>query len=163
MPKIPFIEMLFMYYPTGTVQDVANVVGGTVEKNLKNPQYTSYKDTCCIRVSRSLNYAGDPIPWAGGGIGKVRTDKGGDNKNYIYSTYDIRIYLNARYGYPQNFPGTATAQDLNGLQGIIAFGYLHIDLWDMNKCAGHDRFGDSRIANDGVHFWKTDSILDSRI
>src|SRR5687767_13976960 len=136
MPKIPTIEMLFIRYPKGAKEEVAKLIGGTVEKNIMNPQYVSYKDTCCIRVCRSLNYAGDPVPWAGGGIEGVRTDKGGDEKYYIYSTNDIRKYLNARYGQPKKFGGDATAADLKGLRGIIAFGYLHIDLWDQTKCAG---------------------------
>lgn len=170
MPSIPYVELLLMEYPHGQAADVGVVVGGTVQKNLENPKYTAYKDTCAIRVSRTLNYGGDPIPWAGGGLDnpfrpgtKVRTDKGGDGKFYIYSTLDMRAYLNTRYGKPKKFPPTATAADLKGLKGIIAFGFLHIDIWDGDKAARASYFGDPRISKDNILLWETASIFDSRL
>lgn len=169
MPKIPTIEMLFLKYAYGTIDDVANLIGGTVAANIRNPKYINYKDTCAIRVSRALNYAGDPIPPLGGFAHptmkgeKLRSDKGGDEKRYIYSTTDMREYLNKRYGYPKKFPGNATADDVKGLRGIIAFGYVHIDLWDRGTVANSSFFGNAKVANDSVLIWETDSILDSRL
>ncbi len=168
MPSLPSIEILDMKYAAGPKEDVAALIGGTVEANINDPKYTAYKDTCAIRVSRALNYAGDPIPPAGGGVdnpyvaGKVRTDKGGDGKFYIYSTYDMRAYLNTRYGKAKKFPPTATSADVKDLKGIIAFGFLHIDLWDGEKCSRKCYFGDKRILNDNILVWPTGSVLDSR-
>lgn len=169
MPTIPYVELLLMKYPHGPKEDVAILIGGTVQKNLEDPKYTSYKDTCAIRVSRTLNYGGDPIPWAGGGIpnsfrpgSKVRTDKGSDGMFYIYSTLDMRAYLNTRYGKPKKFASNATAADLKGLKGIVAFGFLHIDVWDGEKTARASYFGDKRIANDSILLWTAASIFDSR-
>ena len=68
---------------------------------------------------------------------KIRTDRGGDHKWYIYSTYDIRAYFIGKYGAPKRFKGTATKADLANVKGIVAFGFYHVDVWDGNKCAGH--------------------------
>jgi hypothetical protein len=162
MAHIPSVANLFAHYPTGTPDAVAKLIGGTVEKNFVNPKFTSYKNTCAIRVSRALNYAGDPIPAAGGGLSnpfmkdkKIRTDKGGDGKRYIYSTYDIRAYLIGRYGHPKRFPGTATKADLAGVQGIVAFAFFHVDVWNGSKCAGHDGgFGDSHVVGGEILVWR---------
>ncbi|MDQ3800279.1 MAG: type VI secretion system amidase effector protein Tae4 [Acidobacteriota bacterium] len=160
MAKIPSIESLFAAYPTGSVEEVAVVVGGDVAKNLRNLNYPAYKDTCAIRVSRALNYGGDPIPFARNidvpqTGGKVRYDMGGDKMRYIYSTYDIRAYLNVRYGRARKFPGTATESDVAGVIGIIAFGFYHIDLWDGGKCAGHAYFGVGDVTKENVWVWET--------
>jgi Type VI secretion system (T6SS), amidase effector protein 4 len=162
MPQIPSVATLVKNYPTGSADAAAKLVGGTVEANYSNPKYKAYKNTCAIRVSRALNYAGDPIPAAGGGISnpfmkdkKIRTDKGGDGKRYIYSTYDIRAYLTGRYGQPKRFPGTATKADLAGVKGIIAFGFFHIDVWDGSKCAGHDEgFGNAAVVSREILVWQ---------
>lgn len=168
MPKIPAIETLIEKYPNGNAPDVAKVVGGTVEKNFNNPKYTAYKDTCAIRVSHALNLAGDPIPWAGGNIDnpyrkgtKVRTDKGGNGKYYIYSTLDMRAYLIVRYGQPKKFPGGAeTKEKIKGLKGIIAFGWVHIDLWNGTGCERSCYFEDPRT--DQILLWETHSTNDSK-
>jgi hypothetical protein len=160
MPKIPSVSNLQTHYPTGTVEEVAKLVGGTVEKNLLNAAFTAYKDTCAIRVSRALNYGGDPIPYIGNidnpyVKGKLRTNKGSDDKRYIYSTYDMRVYLNMRFGYGKKFKSTATAAVLASVKGIIAFGFLHIDNWDGTGCSRSCYFGDSRITNDNIYVWET--------
>ncbi len=154
---LPAIEIMFMHYPQGGVSHIARLIGGTVQRNLENEQFQSYKDTCAIRVSRSLNYSGKPIGYAGP---KVRTNRGRDKKRYVYSTRDIRLYLNSRFGKPVKFPVGTEAKDVRDYYGIIAFGYLHIDLWDgyQNKCAGNDYFGGREIL-----IWETHSLLESRI
>ena len=44
-------------YPIGAPADVAVLVGGTLGDNITNNHW----ETCCIRLSRSLNYAGSPV------------------------------------------------------------------------------------------------------
>src|SRR3954470_11151678 len=68
MFTIPSLANLIANHPTGTQESVAALIGGTVKANISNPAYTSYKNTCAIRISRALNYAGDPIPASAGGI-----------------------------------------------------------------------------------------------
>lgn len=153
--------MLQSNYLTGTIEEVAVLVGGTVEKNLLDAKFTSYKDTCAIRVSRALNYGGDPIPPVGNidnpyVKGKLRTDKGADNRRYFFSTYDMRVYLDTHYGHGKKFKASATAADLAGVKGIIAFGFLHLDVWDGTGCSRHCYFGDSRILNDNIYVWETE-------
>lgn len=161
MPHIPSLFNLIAQYPTGAADGVVEAIGGTVETNYSNPAFKEYKNTCAIRVSRALNYAGDPIPAAGGGISnpymthhRIRADKGGDGKWYIYSTYDIRAYLTGRYMQPKRFPGTATKADLEKIKGIMAFGFYHIDVWDGSFCAGHDGgFGNAAVVKQEILVW----------
>jgi type VI secretion system (T6SS) effector Tae4 (amidase) len=141
----PSVDSLVLNYPSGTPESVTATIGGTVKSNFENPSYTSYKNTCAIRVSRALNFAGQAIPRAGGGISnpfmadhKIRTDRGADQRWYIYSTYDIRAYFLGKYGPPKRFAGTAAKDDLANVKGIVAFGFYHVDVWDGKKCAGHD-------------------------
>jgi hypothetical protein len=135
-------------YPNGTAENVANLVGGTVKGNFFDASYTAYKDTCAIRISRALNSAGAIIPYQGGGLnnpymdkGKIRTDQGGDGKWYIYSTYDMRAYLDGRYNRHKSYPASTKGTDLSSVKGIIGFGFYHLDLWDGTKCVHHDYFG----------------------
>lgn len=158
MPRIPSLANLQTHYPLGAAAEVAKLIGGQVEANFNNPNYTAYKDTCAIRICRALNYAGDPIPPVSHVDnpyikGKIRYDFGGDKKRYIYSTYDMRVYLNLRYGHGKKFPSSSTSGDLSGVKGIIAFGFLHLDLWDGSDCYNHCYFGSPSIANDSIYVW----------
>lgn len=163
MPHIPPLAELTKNYPGpngGSPESVVALIGGVVEKNFNDPNYPAYKDTCCIRVSRSLNYGGDPIPVAGGGIAnpymdhkRIRTDKGGDAKWYIYSCYDMRAYLVGRFGTPKSFAGTAAMTDLADITGIIAFGFWHVDVWNGSSCVGHNRgFNNPKVKE--ILVWK---------
>src|SRR4051794_38242993 len=125
MVLLPAHSDLIAHYPRGSMEEVGRLVGGTVET-----QITQYLwNSCCIRVSHCLNYAGDPIPPAGGGVlnsymgpgKKVQTYEGGDKKRYIFNTSDLKAYLIARYGPPLRFPGSSTAETLGKIKGIILF------------------------------------------
>jgi hypothetical protein len=160
MPPIPTLANLQAQYPLGSAAEIAKLIGGQVEKNFNDPNYKAYKDTCAIRISRALNYGGDPIPYVGNINnpyvgGTIRSDKGGDDKRYIYSTYDMRVYLNMRYGHGKKFPSSSASEDLSGAKGIIAFGFLHLDLWDGTNCYNHCYFGSPSIANDSIYVWIT--------
>jgi hypothetical protein len=166
MPHIPSLTKLLANYPGAVYtsgDSVAELIGGTVKANFTNPQYAAYKNTCAIRVSRALNYGGDPIPFAGAGLPnphmadrKIRTDKGGDGQWYIYSVYDMRAYLSGRYGHPKRFAGTAKKSDLAGIKGIIAFAAWHVDIWDGTTCGYHnDGFGNAAVGKQDIVVWKT--------
>lgn len=128
---LPPADKLFANYPDGTKEEVAVAVGGSVAANIRKYDW----ETCCIRLSLSLTLAGQPIE----GFsrmhnphmkeGKVRAGKGDDNKWYIYSCYDLRVYLQNRYGMPKKF-GSYEKSDLSGIQGIIMFAFRHVDIWD---------------------------------
>ena|SRR2546421_10220382 len=151
---LPDFSKLVSAYPQGpatspfTVSDIATLIAGDVGKNLNDTKYVDYKDTCAIRISRALNYAGAPIAFQGGGLpnpfggnGKIRTDKGGDGKWYIYSTYDMRAYLNAKFGKGKSFAGSTPKSDLSKFKGIIAFGFYHLDLWNGTAAVHNEYFG----------------------
>jgi hypothetical protein len=158
MPLPAFTDLLNQH-PTCSKADVAKLIGGTVEQEITNHDF----DTCSVRISRALNYTNALIPSGGGGIlnpyipdKKIHTYKGGDNKFYIFSTYDLRAFLTARYGQAKKFPGTATRTDLDGVKGIIAFNFFHFDLFDGNFChylqAGC--FGVSKVTSGDILVWK---------
>jgi hypothetical protein len=165
MPHIPSLAKLQGAYPGSdySAESVAHLIGGTVESNFSDPKYTAYKNTCAIRVSRALNYGGDPIPYGGGGVPnphmadkKVRTDKGGDGNWYIYSVYDMRAYLSGRYKHPKRFAGTATREQLADVKGIIAFGFWHVDIWDGTTCTYHNEgFGNAAVMKENIVVWGT--------
>jgi hypothetical protein len=48
---------MWFNYPIGPPAEVAVLVGGTVGDNITNYKW----ETCCIRLSRSLNLAGLPV------------------------------------------------------------------------------------------------------
>jgi hypothetical protein len=162
MPKIPAIETLIQKFAYGTPEEVAEIVGGEVKTNLLDKNYTAYKETCAIRVSHALNQGGDPIPSAGGGVsnkyvgGKVRTDKGKDGKFYIYSVLDMRAYLETRYGRPLTIKIKENPQaKLAGKKGIIAFGFVHVDLWNGEGCERQCHFDHKSVSE--VLLWETHS------
>ena len=132
---LPTIDKLFKELPLGTSQEVATLIGGQIGKSIIDSNF----ETCCIRLSRALNYSGAPIEgWSGIANpymknGKVRALKGGDEKWYIYSTFDLRVYLTHKYGYPKTFGGTADETTVSGVAGVIMFGWRHVDLWDGSR------------------------------
>jgi type VI secretion system (T6SS) effector Tae4 (amidase) len=155
---LPSISQMWPNYPQGTKEEVAKVVGGTVGDNITKYDW----DTCCIRLSRVLNYSGVPVtgfaamdnPYMSK-TSKVRASKGGDAKWYIYSTYDLRVYLSTRYGQPKKFKGDADESTVSGVPGIIMFGFKHVDLWDGSKVCHLEFFGDPKVKSEGVLIWPT--------
>jgi len=134
------------------------LVGGPIGKNIIDSNW----ETCCIRLSRALNYSGAPVVgWAGianpymGADGKVRALKGADSKWYIYSCYDLRVYLTTRFGHPKTFKGDADETTVSGVAGIIMFGFRHVDLWDGTKICRLALFGHESAKSNGVLIWPT--------
>jgi hypothetical protein len=137
---LPPLTNLWDHYAKGDKAAVAKLIGGEVATAITK----SHWDTCAIRVSRSLNYSGAPIPAGGGGYsnpnqtnGKIRTIQGGDGLRYIYSTGDLQAYLTGKYGPAQKFKGTAKKEDAAGVKGIIFFHFTHVDLWSGKQCVGY--------------------------
>lgn len=154
---LPSIDALWVQYPQGTPEDVAAVIRGPVGNNILTLDW----ETCCIRISRTLNYTGVPVTGFAGMAnpymtnGKVRAAQGGDNKWYIFSTFDLRVYLTVRFGHPKVFPGTATERTVAGVPGIIMFGWRHVDLWDGSNVCHLALFGHSSAVTNGVLIWPT--------
>lgn len=143
--KLPNFDTMSSNYPTGTAEEVKTLVGGNVNA-------TWITNTCVVRVSRALNYGGDPIVTLTG----VLTVRGGDELRYALRVKEFRNYMNTRYGSPsvivkKGENGLIDKADLVGKRGIICFevkGWSdatgHFSLWDGSKVlydGGHDYFG----------------------
>lgn len=135
MPKkLTGFERMWNAYPApgGTADDAKKVVGGGVlAKWISN--------TCVVRVSRAMNYAGHPIP---SGFPNLTTVRGADGMRYALRVEEMRRYLTHVYG-PANVaetrkePRDEIPEAMKGQLGIIVFlvtGWSdatgHIDLWN---------------------------------
>jgi hypothetical protein len=59
----------------------------------------NYQNACSIRASRALNYSGKSVPIIiQNGIQK--TEKSGDNENYILSAKAFNKYMHKTFGLP---------------------------------------------------------------
>ena len=153
-PKIA--TLLVGYSPVAKIDSaaLATLIGGAIGESIKKFDW----ETCCIRLSRALNYTGYPVQ-AFGNIDvpinnwKVRAQAGGDKKWYIYGTADIKAYLNVKFGQPTVYPGSYTETDLKGKPGIIMFGWRHVDLWDGTAVARLSLFNSAHTLKDGLYLW----------
>ena len=169
MKLAPLADM-WDQYPLDPPDGVAALIGGDCGDNI-----TKYNwETCCIRLSRSLNYSARPVTGFSGianpGLGptaKVRASKGGDDKWYIYSCYDLRAYLGTRFGHAKTFHSgkefsygekdRLVAGDLSDVKGVILFGMRHSDLWDGSKVRYNTDFTDGTKTVSEIHVWETPS------
>lgn len=138
-------------YPQGTSAEVKARIGGAV-----NADWVT--NTCAVRLSRCLNYAGFPLPVKAPGLATL---KGGDGKRYAFRVREVKTYLKAQYGAAQlthayEGQGGPVPEALRGRRGIICFDVSgwsdatgHLDLWDGDRCANHGYFERA----DRVHLW----------
>jgi hypothetical protein len=151
--SLPTFEQLERAYPNGLPKKVVEQIGGKVQFNYEDPKQLSYKDTCVIRISRSLNYSNHPIIKKAG----VRVNSGSDKKWYVYSVHDMKKYLELTYGPPDikktGKRGSITPAMLKeeANRGIILFTGVHIDLWNGSECVYHSTFAEVSE----VLIWKT--------
>ncbi len=142
--KLPKFEALAAAFlgPKYDSQAAARVIGGVVYSNVMDPNQPEYKNTCALRVSRSLNYAGAKIPFT---ETNPRVNSGADRLWYIYSVDDLEGYLALTYGAPDvrkkgKSNGDVTGADFVGKKGIILFKSFHTDLWNGAGCEGYCYF-----------------------
>jgi len=151
---------MWNHYPIGTKEEVAVLVGGDAGKNITKNDW----ETCCIRLSRSLNMSGRPItgfsamknPYMNGPDARVRAKKGAGSDWYIYSCYDLHVYLTARFGHPRRF-GSYKQESLSGVKGIIMFAFRHVDLWNGSVVRYNTDFTDGKKTVHDIFVWKTPS------
>lgn len=134
---------------------VYQLVGGSI---LSNHQSTNpivranYQNACSVRGSRALNYSGASIPVVHQN-GVQKTEKGGDDENYILSAKAFNKYMNKTFGPPTyrltfaeiggNLDNIANfLQGKNGIYTIInrspgLAGYSgHVDVIINGQCLG---------------------------
>lgn len=138
-------------------EEVFNLVGGMpLSIYTNNP--TANGNTCALRLSRALNYAGVTIPNIPG-----KTFKGADNKYYFLGAANMVAWMKKTFGTPTgsnhltsaqggpggvNFPGL-----VNGKTGIYMmiptstadFGATgHVDIMNNGVCDGDTYFSDAK-------------------
>lgn len=157
MKLAPLTEM-WPQYPNGSKEEVAVLVGGTAGSNITKYDW----ETCCIRLSHSLNFSGRPVqgfsvmknPYMSGENPKVRASKGSDNLWYIYSCYDLRVYLENRFGRAKKF-GSFETSNLSGVRGVIMFAFRHVDLWNGSVVRYNTDFTDGKKTVQQILVWES--------
>ncbi len=149
--SLPDFKKLWSNYPVGKAEDVKEVIGGKVS-------YPWIKNTCVIRISRSFNYAGNPIPSNHKGLHVI---SGADKKWYAYRVKEFKEYLIACYGQPKVTVNSnkwiEIIPKLFGKQGIILFevdrwsdATGHITLWNGVFCVNGDCYFQEAKK---IHLW----------
>ncbi len=134
---LPPFDAMWSAYPSGEAEEVKRLIGGSV-----NADWIT--NTCTIRLSRALNYAGFTVPGAVPGLSTVR---GGDGKRYAYRVAEMRRYLRAVLGPPTVVGTGADRAKFAGKKGLIMFDVRiwsdatgHFDLWDGSGPAHAEYF-----------------------
>jgi hypothetical protein len=161
---LPVVRKLWFAYPVDVQGGIPDLVGGDMGALLKQTN----ANTCCVRLSRSLNYSGAPIDGFGGIVlpgqqgAKVRALRGSDMKWYIYGIHDLKAYLSTRVGPAKWYTGDESAlrKAVQGTPGIIMFGFEHVSIWSGSEVRYYPMFGDSKVKNIGIYFWPTTGSID---
>jgi len=135
MAKLHSYSALWDQYPDyinyPTPESVKELIGGNV-----NDDWIA--NTCAIRMSRTLNANGLPVP---GNFAGLNTVKGGDGKRYAYRVRELHAWLDHALG-PPDFDTKKKEGDafdktkLASMKGILGFDIHfadatgHFDLWD---------------------------------
>lgn len=127
-----FYKTMLDNHPLPT--DFKDMIDGPIKKFHLDPKFSN---TCASEISYAFNCidghqvdtTGD---WGKGGIlvKNVRTLKDNDGFEYIFSTLDLRQYLNNRYGSGEMFPNTSKLAKRNGViifEPTTTIG--HTDVW----------------------------------
>ncbi len=115
--KLPNFDEMAEWYPAEpSADEVKEYIGGDVNQ-------AHYKNTCIMRVSWSLNYAGHPIPRDSGWF---RTKQGEDKKWYGLRVNEFWSYMTKIYGAPAIYErkgknGVIPIEKFIGKRGIIGF------------------------------------------
>ena len=154
-------NVLWNNYPLGTSNEVKKLIGGKVDAGW-------YDNTCAVRMSRSLNYSGHPIPH--NHILKLSEDadvldtiSGADKKWYAYRVKQLKMYIAEIFGSPSSVvfaspqANGVSKDSFWGKKGIVAFDVTgwtdatgHLDLWDGSAPRYSEYFDKAR----SVSFWE---------
>lgn len=137
IPKRPSWDDMKKFYPdTSTLtSELYNAIGGGLPENYKADP-VNWENSCCIRMSRGLNYSGFTLPKAPSNGGTIY---GKDKKKYWIRVKDLLGYLKTKFGKPEiEAKGGHTAvSQFKGRKGIIVFEVSgwgnatgHFTLWD---------------------------------
>jgi type VI secretion system (T6SS) effector Tae4 (amidase) len=144
-PNIPRFDLLVQNYPANrSAETVKKEIGGHVDQPM-------ISDTCAVRMSRTLNYSGVPVPH---NVQGLRTVSGQDHLWYAFAMQELKKWLYQRFGQPQitAVKPHIRREQFAGHKGIIAFDITfglnvdpntgqtlttralgHLDLWDGDR------------------------------
>ena len=144
---------LLKNYPTGSPAAAKGKIGGHVDA-------AWIGNTCAVRLSRSLNYSGLPVPQSQAGLDVV---SGADTRWYAYRMVQLTAFVRGQLGSPSMTLSTPPfkRKRFGAMRGIISFDIHfhdangHIDLWDgssfmLESAAAHDYFAAAR----SIVFWR---------
>ncbi len=138
---------------------IASVIGGNVEKNIRDPEIQQrWTNTCAVRMSYILNVSGTPIPRIPG-----QTVTGGDKHQYFFRVRNLISFLQRKWGNPEivKYPPYGGGA-LAGRQGVILFevsGWAdaagHATLYNGSRCYDHCYFNEPGVnyRTDRANFW----------
>lgn len=145
--RLPPFDTLVRQYPgMMSVSELKIMIGGGAN-DLDAPPAQQWLggangDTCTLRMSRTLNYSGEPVPSDFPGLATVH---GSDHLNYAFRVQELHRWLPTRFGPPDIIVrGAPVARDkFLGKKGLIVFDITfgvnadgvtralgHADLWD---------------------------------
>lgn len=144
-------------FPNELLQDLYKNLGGEWPTKINDP---AWRNTCCVRISISLNKSGHPIPNA------KKEAITGDGKNIIIKVLSMKKHLESSIGLStwgmSKQPGIPiTKNDLPNFSGIIAYhvgwddATGHFDLWTGNSFVGSGNFEDI-FDGFAVEIWRID-------
>jgi hypothetical protein len=152
-------EELKKHHPN--FRTIGSMVGGALGTRITKEKW----ETCTVQISYALNNAGAPVlnyayPDKRVATGKVRGAKDDSGNNYIYSVLDMAVYLDNTYGKAENYKGKVSEMKkaIKDRNGIIAFGYRHMDLWEGDKWHYQSLYLDlwefDEVKKWGIFFWE---------
>jgi hypothetical protein len=170
LPQFSKVNQYFPRDPDNPVygmpsKKVYELVGGNMYTQNINDNL-NYQNACAIRVSRALNYSGQPIPVFKNNSGIQKSEKGSDNLNYILTAEAMLAYMLKTYPPPTyQYNGTDLKNVYNQIKGkngiyIIIPNVIselgasgHADLFYTNDClVGGCHLG---LPSGGkVYFWQ---------
>lgn len=149
--KLTGFERMWNAYPApkGEAGEAKKMIGGDVDASW-------ISNTCVVRVSRSMNYAGHPVLQGFSGLATVR---GADGLRYAIRVEEFRKYMNYMYGPPtfsedRETPSEVVPASFRGVTGVICF---RVKGW--SDATGHFDIWDGSSARHSEYFHKSYSVL----
>ena len=166
--RLPDFDLMKSFFPaTQSAENVKILIG-------KDVNQSHYKNTCVIRVSRALNYAGHLIPRDSKAF---RTKQGNDKFWYGLRVLEFRKYMLDNFGPPtisvkRSSKSKITPAQFRGYRGIICLAVDgwndatgHFSLWNINRMLqGDPNYFDRAqegllwVADDPSHRWSTPEV-----
>lgn len=179
-PKdLPSFQKMWDNYPIEGAETVATNIGGKVADNVLPSLGTDKAwNTCTIRLSRSFNYSGDPIPEEKHLLVKaadkrpLRVVSGADGYKYAYGVEEMAYYLEEVYGpadgtfsIDKASPDALGSSQIAGQRVLVVFQFMdatngkprranHADLWDGANMRYNNVVTNPKHSSFTIKYWE---------